>query len=161
MTSEATVKYGWTTSYMYNSLMGGDNPTSPTSGHVMSIFPSDLRAVMKLMNKYCFSSSGQAYCPSEYLTLLSCYEIFGTSSSANGLYPSEATSYQKQYDYYSAGNSKTKVAHTDGSSWAPWWTRTCSSDSSGNTGEWAAISRTRALSYLYDEIAGIAPIFMV
>ena len=47
------------------------------------------------------------------------FEIFGSRSYAN----SAEKNYQKQYDYYKAGNSKIKYRHNSTSSTAFWWER--------------------------------------
>ena len=62
----------------------------------------------------------------DYLPLLAEFEIFGSRSYAN----SAEKNYQKQYDYYKAGNSKIKYRHNSTSSTAYWWERSpCCNDS--------------------------------
>ena len=92
----------------------------------------------------------------DYLPLLAEFEIYGARTNAN----TYEKNYQKQYAYYSAGNSKVKYRHSATSSTAYWRTRSpyygnttyfCSASTSG-----ATVGSTYArLSY------GLAPIFRV
>lgn len=99
--------------------------TSPVSGTLMAALPSELRAVMKPMTIYTDNTGGGTDTASnvtssvDYLPLLAEFEIFGTRSYAN----SAEQNYQKQYAYYSAGNSKVKYRHSATDSTAYWWER--------------------------------------
>ena len=99
--------------------------TSPVSGTLMAALPSDLRAVMKPMTIYTDNTGGGTDTASnvttsvDYLPLLAEFEIFGTRSYAN----SAEQNYQKQYSYYSSGNSKVKYRHSATGSTARWWER--------------------------------------
>lgn len=105
--------------------------TSPVSGTLMAALPSDLRAVMKPMNIYTDNTGGGSNTASyvtktvDYLPLLAECEIFGDSYGYSGSgYANDAEkNYQKQYDYYKAGNSKVKYRHTATGSTASWWGR--------------------------------------
>ena len=105
--------------------------TSPVSGTLMAALPSDLRAVMKPMNIYTDNTGGGSNTASyvtktvDYLPLLAECEIFGDSYGYSGSgYANDAEkNYQKQYDYYKAGNSKVKYRHTATGSTAYWWER--------------------------------------
>ena len=91
----------------------------------MAALPSALRAVMKPMTIYTDNTAGGSDTASyvtksvDYLPLLAEFEIFGSRSYAN----SAEKNYQKQYDYYKAGNSKIKYRHNSTSSTAAWWER--------------------------------------
>jgi len=99
--------------------------TSPVSGTLMAALPSDLRAVMKPMTIYTDNTGGGTDTASnvttsvDYLPLLAEFEIFGTRSYAN----SAEQNYQKQYTYFSSGNSKVKYRHSATGSAAYWWER--------------------------------------
>lgn len=108
-----------------NGDAGTTTATSPVSGTLMAALPSDLRAVMRPMTIYTDNTGGGSSTASyvttsvDYLPLLAEYEIFGTRSYAN----SAEQNYQKQYAYYSAGNSKVKYCHSSTGSTASWWER--------------------------------------
>ena len=100
--------------------------TSPVANTLMAALPSDLRAVMKPITKYSENKGGGASGEREsftssidYLPLLSEYEIYGV-----GEYASRYESYfQRQYTYYTNGNSKIKYNHSSTSNVAYWWCR--------------------------------------
>lgn len=104
---------------------GTTTATSPVSGTLMAALPSDLRAVMKPMTIYTDNTGGGTDTASnvttsvDYLPLLAEFEIFGTRSYAN----SAEKNYQKQYTYFSSGNSKVKYRHSATGSAAIWWER--------------------------------------
>ena len=104
---------------------GTTTATSPVSGTLMAALPSALRSYMKPMTIYTDNTGGGSDTASnvtssvDYLPLLAEYEIFGTRSYAN----SAEQNYQKQYAYYSSGNSKVKYRHSSTSSTARWWER--------------------------------------
>ena len=104
---------------------GTTTATSPVSGTLMAALPSDLRAVMKPMTIYTDNTGGGTDTASnvttsvDYLPLLAEFEIFGTRSYAN----SAEKNYQKQYTYFSSGNSKVKYRHSATGSTAYWWER--------------------------------------
>lgn len=104
---------------------GTTTATSPVSGTLMAALPSDLRAVMKPMTIYTDNTGGGTDTASnvttsvDYLPLLAEFEIFGTRSYAN----SAEQNYQKQYTYFSSGNSKVKYRHSATGSTADWWER--------------------------------------
>ena len=99
--------------------------TNPVSNTLMSVLPSDLRAVMQPMTKYTDNTGGGSDTASyvtktiDYLPLLAEFEIFGSRSYAN----SAEKNYQAQYAYYSSGNSKVKYRHDRTSSAIGWWER--------------------------------------
>ena len=64
----------------------------------------------------------------DYLPLLSEFEYHGTRTYAN----SAEQNYQKQYDYYKAGNSKVHYRHDSTGTAVNAWTRSAISGSSTN-----------------------------
>lgn len=117
---------GWEDSYMRN-IICGTSKTS-TSGRFMGAIPSALRNALKSVTKYtdntgkASTSSSAVTATTDYIFLLSEYEVFGSCSIAN----SNEASRQQQYAYYSAGNSKVKYRHTSTSSTVFWWLRSAS-----------------------------------
>ena len=92
----------------------------------------------------------------DYLFLLSEYEVHGTRSYAN----SAEQNSQAQYDYFKAGNSKVANKHSATGTAAVWWLRSpyyitgntyfCAVSSSGSLGYYAA-----------DGAYGVVPGFVV
>ena len=117
---------GWKDSYMRKTLLGNSGtPTSPPANSLLAALPSDLRAVMKSVTKYSDNTGGgsdtASYVTSttDYLFLLSEFEYHGARSYAN----SAEKTYQLQYNYYKAGNSRIKYKHTDTATAAYHWCR--------------------------------------
>lgn len=105
---------GWNGSYGRNTLLGNSGtPTAPPANSFMAALPADLRAVMKPVTKYTdnngnsSNTSGAVTATTDYLFLLSEFEVQGVRSWANQY----EQNYQAQYDYYKAGNSKVKYRH--------------------------------------------------
>lgn len=104
---------------------GTTTATNPVSGTLMAALPSDLRAVMKPMTIYTDNSGGgsaQSYSVTtsvDYLPLLAEFEVYGAQMYANDA----EQNYQKQYSYYSSGNSTVKYKHSATGSAATWWLR--------------------------------------
>lgn len=98
---------------------------SPVAGTLMAALPADLRAVMRIITKYTdntgnkSSTAAGVTASTEFLPLLSEFEITGSRSYANQY----EKSHQLQYEYYKAGNSRQKFCHTDPATSANWWTR--------------------------------------
>lgn len=128
MNTTATNVGGWASSYGRTTVLGSDgDPANPTSDTLLAALPSDLRAVMKPVTKYTDNTGGGSNVASyvtateDYLPCLSEFEIFGTQAYAN----SAERNYQKQYDYYKAGNSKVRYVYskvldgsaTEGNGW--------------------------------------------
>ena len=117
---------GWKDSYMRKTLLGNSNtPTSPLANSLMAALPSDLRAVMKAVTKYTDNvgnntghTAGNVTSTSDYLFLLSNYEVQGNDGYAN----SYEKNSQLQYDYFKAGNSKVAYKHS-ATGTAVWWLR--------------------------------------
>ena len=139
---------------------GTTTATSPVSGTLMAALPSDLRAVMKPMTIYTDNTGGgddiayKVTTSVDYLPLLAEYEIFGKRSGAN----SAEQNYQKQYSYYSSGNSKVKYRHSWNTYAAIWWERSpfCASNFFCNVSTNGGASAGDA-KYPY----GLAPVFRV
>ena len=114
---------GWKSCYKRSTLYGNSGtPTSPPSGSLMAALPSNLRAVMKSVNKYTDNKgygSGSAQnvtSTTDYLFDLAEFEVFGSRSYANE-YEQDS---QLQYDYYKNGNNKIAYKHFALST-AIWW----------------------------------------
>lgn len=131
MNTSNTNSGGWEDSYMRNSICGTSKTS--TSGRFMGAIPAALRNALKSVTKYtdntgnASTSSSAVTATTDYIFLLSEYEVFGSCSIAN----SNEASRQQQYAYYSAGNSKVKYRHTSTSSTARWWLRSAFRGSSG------------------------------
>ena len=141
--------------------------TSPVSNTLMAALPSDLRAVMKPMTIYTDNTSGGSNTAAnvtstiDYLPLLAEFEIFGEITCAN----SAEKNHQKQYAYYSAGNSVQKYRHDSTSSRAFWRER---SPGTGSSGYFCRVHTGNAPSYnpyaseaMVTASYGICPIFRV
>ena len=109
---------------MRNTILGTDiNSSGNTLVHAL---PEELRSTMKSVQKYSNNTGSTNYgvkitATTDYLFLPSEFEVFGTHISASSL----EQNYQKQYDYYSAGNSKIKYKHSDISAAVEYWLRSC------------------------------------
>ena len=115
---------GWEESDMRKTICGTSK--NITAYNFPSVIPSDLLNVVKAVTKYTnntgnSSSSSAVTATTDYFFIPAEYEIFGSITYAN----SYEANYQKQYDYYAAGNSKVKEMQTN--TWstgdAYWWTR--------------------------------------
>lgn len=123
MNTSNTNSGGWEDSYMRKNILGTSKTS--TSGRFMGAIPAALRNALKSVTKYtdntgnASTSSSAVTATTDYIFLLSEYEVFGSCTYAN----SNEASRQQQYAYYSAGNSKVKYRHTSTSSTALWWFR--------------------------------------
>lgn len=122
MNSSNTNSGGWASSQMRTNICG--TSLSSYSGTIIAVIPAALRAVLKSVTKYT-NNTGNSTAASavtattDYFFLLSEYEVFGSCTYAN----SSEASYQAQYAYYSAGNSKIKYNHSATSTAVIWWLR--------------------------------------
>ena len=147
---------------MRKTVLGSDKaPTSPTANTLLARLPSDLLAVMKSVTKYSDNTGGSSNTASyvtattDYLWLLSEFEVHGTRTYAN----SAEQNYQKQYEYYKSGNSKLKYKHNATGTEAHWWLR---SPSSGYTSGFCVfIKGNSAYGTDTDCSSGVAPAFAV
>ena len=117
---------GWNDSYMRKTLLGNSGtPSSPPSNSLLAAISADLRAVMKDVRKFTDNTGGGADHVSyvtgatDYLFLLAEFEYHGSRTYAN----SAEKNYQKQYDYYKAGNSKVHNRFENPESAVGAWTR--------------------------------------
>ncbi len=171
MNTSNTNSGGWKSSKARYSVLGSTNTnngnattttaTSPVANTLMATLPSELRAVMKPMTIYTDNTGGGSDTASyvtttiDYLPLLAEFEIFGSRTFAN----STEQSYQAQYAYYVASNSKVKYRHSATGSTADWWERSPDYDSSNafcrvSTNGYAGSSNANYSS-------GLAPAFRV
>lgn len=156
---------GWESSYLRSDVLGSDSvPASPTANTLLAVLPADLRDVMKSVTKYSDNTGGGSTLSSnvtpttDYLPLLAEFEVQGTRTYAN----KTEKDYQKQYDYYKAGNSKAKYKHSATSTACSWWLRSVYSYSTSTTNRVCYVSTKGAASanttfYSY----GISPLFAV
>ena len=162
MNTSNTNSGGWGSSQMRSKVLGSaSSPTSPTANTLMAALPSDLRAVMKSCTKYTDNKGGgntasNVSSTTDYLFLLSEYEVFATHQYCNDAEPN----YQAQYDYFKAGNSKVANKHSATGTAAVWWLRSpyyndtidnyysfCAVSSSGSLGSYNAY-------YAYGVVSG-------
>lgn len=97
---------------------------TPVANTLMAALPSDLRAALRLWNRYVDykgnSSNTDANCSTttvDALSLLAEFEIFGLRTYANQY----EQNHQKQMAYYTAGNSKIKYKHNATGTACYWW----------------------------------------
>lgn len=135
MNQSNTNSGGWNGSYMRKTVLGNSGtPSSPPANSLLAALPSDLRAVMKGTTKYTDNTGGgsdtASYVTSttDYLFLLAEFEVWGTRYGAN----SAEQNYQKQYDYFKAGNSRVAYDHRNTGSAVWWWLRSPNYNNSNN-----------------------------
>ena len=151
MNTSNTNSGGWGSSQMRSKVLGSaSSPTSPTANTLMAALPSDLRAVMKSCTKYTDNNGGgntasNVSSTTDYLFLLSEYEVFATHQYCNDAEPN----YQAQYDYFKAGNSKVANKHSATGTAAVWWLRSPYSATINGTGSFCAVSSSGSLDYYY------------
>ena len=135
MNTEQTNRGGWNNSHMRKTVLGNSGaPSSPPANSLLAALPADLRAVMKSVSKYS-DNNGGGYDTASYVTattdwlfLLAEFEYHGSRSYAN----SAEQNYQKQYDYYKAGNSKVHYRHDSTGTAVFAWTRSAYSGNGSN-----------------------------
>ena len=133
MNTSRTNSGGWSNSHMRKTVLGNSGtPSSPPANSLLAALPADLRAVMKSVYKYTDNTGGGSDTASyvtattDYLFLLAEFEYHGKRTYAN----SAEQNYQKQYDYYKAGNSKVHYRHDNTGSAVYAWTRSANSSHS-------------------------------
>ena len=135
--------------------------TNPVANTLMAALPADLRAVMKGVTKYADAVGNSSNVAAnvkaftDYLFLLAEFEVQGTRYYANQY----EQNYQKQYAYYSSGNSRVMYRHNATGSTAWWWLR--SADYNYFTGFCAVHSDGSASGYNAWYAAALAPGFAV
>ena len=93
----------------------------------------------------------------DYLFLLSEYEVFATHQYCNDAEPN----YQAQYDYFKAGNSKVANKHSATGTAAVWWLRSPYNYTSTYTA-FCAVSSSGSLDFNNAYYAyGVVPGFVV
>lgn len=134
MNTSRTNSGGWSNSHMRKTVLGNSGtPSSPPANSLLAALPADLRAVMKSVYKYTDNTGGGSDTASyvtattDYLFLLAEFEYHGKRTYAN----SAEQNYQKQYDYYKAGNSKVHYRHDNTGSAVYAWARSAASGGSG------------------------------
>lgn len=91
----------------------------------LAALPAELQAVISECTKYTDNVGGGGESASsitatqDKIWLLSEFEVLAARNYGN----TYEQNYQKQYDYYAAGNSKVKYRHSATGSTAIWWTR--------------------------------------
>ena len=164
MNTSSTNSGGWGSSQMRSKVLGSaSSPTSPTANTLLAALPSDLRAVMTSCTKYTDNKGGgntasNVSSTTDYLFLLSEYEVFATHQYCNDAEPN----YQAQYDYFKAGNSKVANKHSATGTAAVWWLRSpyCHAISTGNY--FCAVSSSGSLDfYTANGAYGVVPGFVV
>ena len=135
MNTEQTNRGGWNNSHMRKTVLGNSGaPSSPPANSLLAALPADLRAVMKSVSKYSDNNGGghdtasYVTATTDWLFLLAEFEYRGSRSYAN----SAEQNYQKQYDYYKAGNSKVHYRHDSTGTAAYAWTRSAYSGNGSN-----------------------------
>jgi len=164
MNTSNTNSGGWGSSQMRSKVLGSaSSPTSPTANTLLAALPSDLRAVMKSCTKYTDNKGGgntasNVSSTTDYLFLLSEYEVFATHQYCNDAEPN----YQAQYDYFKAGNSKVANKHSATGTAAVWWLRSPGSTDITNNYYFCAVSSSGSLDYHGAGYAyGVVPGFVV
>ena len=155
MNTSNTNSGGWNNSYMRKTILG--TSLSSYSGTFIGVLPAALRAVLKSVTKYTGNSSSESAvtATTDYVFLLSEYEVFGSISYANA----NEKSKQAQYAYYSAGNSKVKYNHSATSTAVIWWLRSPYASSSSY---FVRVSRDGTVNgYGAGLSSGVAPGFCV
>ena len=159
MNTSNTNSGGWNSSYMRTKILG--TSLSSYSGTFIGVLPAALRAVLKSVTKYTDNTGGGSTAASavtattDYVFLLSEYEVFGSTTYAN----SNEASKQAQYAYYSAGNSKIKYNHSATSTAVTWWLR---SPTASYSSSFVLVDSDGTVSHGYaSNSLGVAPGFCV
>lgn len=127
MNSTNTNIGGWQNSRMRTTILGNSgNPQSPPTGSFLSLLPQDLRDVIKPTSKWTDNkgdgtdTAADVTSTTDYLFLLSEYEVFGSRTCAN----SNENTKQKRYQYYALNeNSAIFYQHNDTLNACFWWLR--------------------------------------
>ena len=142
---------GWNGSWAYTTCMA----------QWKNCFPSDLQAVIRTTTLYTdntgneSTSASAVTANSNEVYYLAEYEVFGSNQYANTNEPAQ----QAQYDYYKAGNSRTKYRSDNTSTAARWWLRSPSRSGSYSFCYVGSDGSTYANSAYYSY--GSAPCFKV
>lgn len=163
MNTEQTNRGGWSNSHMRKTVLGNSGaPSSSPANSLLAALPADLRAVMKSVSKYS-DNNGGGYDTASYVTattdwlfLLAEFEYHGSRRRyAN----SAEQNYQKQYDYYKAGNSKVHYRHDSTGTAVAAWTR---SANVGNGGSFCLVNEDGTTAGINADYSwALAPGFVV
>lgn len=150
MNTTNTNSGGWNNSYMRKTICPA----------FKNVLPAALKNAIKSVTKYTdntgnSSAASAVTATTDEIFLLAEYEVFGTISRGN----SNESSKQKQYDYYSAGNSKIKYNHSATSTAVIWWLR--SPYASSSTGFVVVFTDGTVYSRYANGSYGFAPGFCV
>ena len=153
---------GWNSSKMRTTVLGASRtPTSPMSNSYVAALPYELRAVMKSAKKYTDNTAGgtddssKVIATTDYMSLPSEFEVFGRRSEAN----SAEQNFQKQYDYYKAGNTAKFFKYNDQTASSFYWLRSPKASSATHFCLVVTGGNLSSLSAGY--CCGVAPIFYV
>lgn len=163
MNTEQTNRGGWSDSHMRKTVLGNSGaPSSSPANSLLAALPADLRAAMKSVSKYS-DNTGGGYDTASYVTattdwlfLLAEFEYHGSRRRyAN----SAEQNYQKQYDYYKAGNSKAHYRHDSTGTAVAAWTR---SANVGNGGSFCLVNEDGTTAGINADYSwALAPGFVV
>lgn len=156
---------GWKSSKMRTVVLGSNTaPTSPKSNSYVAALPSELRSVMKSMTKYSDNTGGgydvESYvtATTDYLPLLSAYEVNGKLSTSYGAANSAEINYQQQYAYYKNGNSKLIYSYSDLTDVVIWYLR---SVEVSNAMSFCYMNWNTIMSAQAGYCMGVVPVFCV
>lgn len=160
MNTTSTNSGGWNLSTMRTNFCGQVKSTSFPA--LINVLESDLLSAIKTVIKYTDNTGGgtgsvqaNVTATTDYIFLLSEYEVFGSITNSN----TYEANYQEQYAYYSAGNSKIKYKHSDTTSASRWWLRSPYSANANSFVQVYVTGEVRTLSANYSY--GFAPGFCV
>ena len=135
MNTEQTNRGGWSDSHMRKTVLGNSGaPSSSPANSLLAALPADLRAAMKSVSKYSNNTGGgydtasYVRATTDWLFLLAEFEDHGSQRYAN----SAEQNYQKQYDYYKAGNRKVHYRHDSTGTAVAAWTRSANVGDGGS-----------------------------
>lgn len=135
MNTEQTNRGGWSDSHMRKTVLGNSGaPSSSPANSLLAALPADLRAAMKSVSKYSNNTGGgydtasYVRATTDWLFLLAEFEYHGSQRYAN----SAEQNYQKQYDYYKAGNRKVHYRHDSTGTAVAAWTRSANVGDGGS-----------------------------
>lgn len=162
MNTEQTNRGGWSDSHMRKTVLGNSGaPSSSPANSLLAALPADLRAAMKSVSKYSNNTGGgydtasYVRATTDWLFLLAEFEYHGSQRYAN----SAEQNYQKQYDYYKAGNRKVHYRHDSTGTAVAAWTR---SANVGNGGSFCLVNEDGTTAGINADYSwALAPGFVV
>lgn len=162
MNTEQTNRGGWSDSHMRKTVLGNSGaPSSSPANSLLAALPADLRAAMKSVSKYSDNTGGgydtasYVRATTDWLFLLAEFEYHGSQRYAN----SAEQNYQKQYDYYKAGNRKVHYRHDSTGTAVAAWTR---SANVGNGGSFCLVNEDGTTAGINADYSwALAPGFVV